>query len=389
MSSRTCRFSAGSFIFSVNWYNTESMQENIPQFSNINEIEKTKPILESFVVENIKPETLEYATKLVKEEKINNSYKVIDPKEIHFVTEHHKEFTDGEGDDREYLYGTIIDGKKYKFVLHVINGHTSGWDEENEEEITNSYNCGRIDFSAEGSEFITNLGLEKIHKTDELIKDLFKFIYSKNNATYLIVDASKLDLTLPKSEEEAIDQVRLKINQLKENLIENIHLNEFYFPENSEKLYSVSINNNEVKISHINGQTEVVELPVFLEKLESPQLLKNSVLRNTIAVLLSDISAGGNKKQQQRLNLYERRLKKIGFSIDRKEDRIYADVTNALLENLYDFSSLPNDTQQLLKKYISETGNKNPTITDLRAWKYPNSRRGGRLGGRGGSNMNQ
>lgn len=351
------------------------MQEKVPQFQ-LPKIDKVnlqpEPLLES-----IEPKILEYATQIAREEKLHNSYKVIDPSDVHFVREYNSEFNDGEEEDKYYSYNTTIDDINYNFTLHVIDGVTSEWDEEKEQEITSSYHCGRIDFSVEGSEFIVNIGLEKIHKTDELIKDLFKFIYSKNKASYLVVDASKLDLTLPKSEEEAIAQVKSKIIQLKEGSIENINLNEFYFPENSENLDSVSINNNEVCVSHIDGRTERMEIADFLHLLESKSILENSVLRNAAAVILVSIGAGGDKKQQQRLNLYERRLGKMGFLINRKSDRIYANVTDQLLENLYDFSTLSNDTEQLLKKYIAETGNNNPTVSDLRDWKYPDRRASG------------
>jgi hypothetical protein len=207
---------------------------------------------------SISLETAELIKQLEQQGKLDDFYAVIDPEDIHFEGTYTPRLESGTYEDNEYSYKTVIAGKEYTFYVSTATGFYTENDGSEPKEV--AFNNGRIDFSVEDGEYIANIGLAEIHKADVLIKDLFRFIYSKNRARYLIVEASKSAESLSASKRQSLDEVN------------------------------------------------------------------------------------GDKKQKQRLDLYERRLKKIGFEVYREkspfqdngdEEIIYAAITDTLIRDLY------------------------------------------------------
>lgn len=331
-------------------------------------------------IENLSKDTIEYITHFLKEEKINNSFKVINPSDIVFDNTQHYEYENGcEEDMDEYVYNTVIGGLKYKFYVFVIDGNSVEYDEDEGSEFKEEYHAGRIDFSVGDTEFITNIGLKEINNSDEIIKDLFRFIYLKNKANYLVVEASKISFKSSSSENEVILQIKRKVEQIKKSLSSDFVINKFLFLENSEKIESVSSSHGQVELVYTDGNTRKFTHNDFLDFLCSEKVLNNSVLRHDVVKLISVFDPEGLKKQKQRFILYERKLSSFGFDIQKEgDDRLYAYVTDDLLNSLYGFASLETDSINLINRYILETNNKNPTSDDLYRWLNPRVSSGGR-----------
>lgn len=312
-------------------------------------------------------EVKEYAEKLAKEEKIKNSYEIINPQSINFVGNEEKEIDNTKEYIRRYTYETKIAGKNYNFFLTTIDGMLENIDSDANDQ-TEYYSTARIDFNAEGSEYLTNIGLSEINKSDLLIRDLIRFLYTQNKPTYLIVEASKSDLLFG-TEKEIKNNLVKKIDelQMKKELPEGI----FTFSENSAGYNAVSIKNGIIELNYINSDTvNMFTIDEFIAFLKSDIVLDNSVLREDIIRFITRFG-GSEIKQQQRLTLYARKLSQIGFKIDRKEDVIYASFTDEAFNKLFDFSKITEEANAIINKYISETGKKDVALHDIRRWRNP------------------
>ncbi len=185
---------------------------------------------------------------------LKEKYLEIQESDIQFVKR--DTWYDGDGDSFEsirYEYKKTIAGYPYTFYLTA---------EDVKDEDDEYSRLGRIDFDIAGEKAISNIGLEQIHKTNDLIKDLFKFLYTKHYTKKLFVGASKSDIKL-QDLDSLISEIQIKVDNLKsrELVLED---GELVFGENIKGLKKIIIQGSVIELSFFSGEKEVISPEVFL-----------------------------------------------------------------------------------------------------------------------------
>jgi hypothetical protein len=237
-------------------------------------------------------------------------------------------------------YKTVVAGKEYLFHIKRIYGKDLNSGEK--------YITGRIDFDAEGGEFIQNIGIKNINNTNKLIKEIFKYLYLKEPLiTEIIVDASK-NLFKQDKLSNMVKSIRKELKNLSNVDVENFT---FYANEgNKLDIDKIEINYDKVTVTFFDGASNTLTLNEFLNISSSFSILKDRDNIKMLAHLISEIS--GTKKQKQRLLLYERQLKSIGFDVINKyESRIVVKPSESLLSEFSLKEITPQQKQQALQLY--------------------------------------
>ncbi len=267
--------------------------------------------------------------KNIQQEEIDKSasfqakYIEIQESDIHLTKrESWEDYDDDSFELVRYEYKTTIAGYPYVFYLTA---------EDVKDEIGYYSTLGRIDFDINGEKVISNIGLEQIHKANNLIKDLFKFLYVKHNTKKIIVEASKSDIKL-QDLSSLIKEIQVKADDLKSRslVLENMEL---VFGENQKGLKEIVIQGSIIEFQFFSGEKEVVSADVFFNFIKDPYTLSDKELRLSIMDFLESLKTE-DKKQKQRLLLYKRRLEKIGFLIEEKGDHFFATASDTLIAEL-------------------------------------------------------
>ncbi len=294
----------------------------------------------------------EYAAGLAAEEIIKDSYEIINPKEIVYGGSYEEKNQSGKEKINQYIYRTEISGQNYEFVLREIYAET----EEDNGKIKKEINKARIDFNVQGLDLLTNIGYAEINKSEGLIRDFIRFLYSKNEFKYLEVTASKSDI-FAGSEEDIKKSIIKKIDEIKD-----IPSGEFDLSPNLRRYRKISVNGDEIELFYstkrniLGQQTKIRKFnkKEFIDFLKSDNILSDADLRSDVVRYIIDNNNENNKKQIQRLALYERKLKQMGFRIEKNGEQILAYTTDEALNKLYDFSKVPEKAQDILNELFKK-----------------------------------